>query len=93
MSNPSNQLYPMATDFGFLGIEEEGFQFCFSSGCRGQFEDGASDVNCAIQFDWITVNGYTAAEEITTSTAAGMQGREIRSIRMYKPYRMHSIKL
>ncbi len=69
-------------DFGFLGIEEEGSEFGFSGGCSDQFEDGASDVNCAIQFDWITINGYTAKEEITTSTAVGMQGREIQSIRM-----------
>ncbi len=38
-------------DFGFLDIEEEGSQFSFSSGCSDQFEDGASDVNCAVQFD------------------------------------------
>ena len=70
-------------DFGFLGIEEEGSRFGFSGGYSNQFEDGASDVNCAIQFDWITVDGYTAKEEITTGTAAGTQGGEIRSIGMY----------
>jgi hypothetical protein len=50
-------------DFGFLGIEEEGSQFGFSGGCSNLFEDGASDVNCTIQFDWITIDGYTAKEE------------------------------
>ncbi len=72
-------------DFGFLGIEEEGSQFGFSGGCSDQFEDGASDVNCAIQFDWIIVNRYTAdaEEEITPGMAAGMQGGEIQSIGMY----------
>jgi hypothetical protein len=70
-------------DFGFLGIEEEGSHFSFSNGCSDQFEDGASDVNCAIHFDWITLDGYTAKEEIATSTAAGTRGREIQSIRMY----------
>jgi hypothetical protein len=70
-------------DFGLLGIEEEGSHFGFSGGCSNQFEDGASDVNCAVQFDWITVNRYTAKEEITTSTAAGMRGREIQNIGMY----------
>ncbi len=67
-------------DFGFLGIEEEDSQFGFSGRCSNQFQDGASDVNCTVQFDWITVNGYTAKEEITTGMAAGMQGREIQSI-------------
>jgi hypothetical protein len=70
-------------DFGFLGIEEEGSQSGFSSGCSNQFEDGASDVNCTVQFDWITLNRYTAEEEITTGTAAGMRGGEIQSIGMY----------
>jgi hypothetical protein len=70
-------------DFGFLGIEEEGSQFSFSGGCSIQFEDGASDVSCAIQFDWITVNGYTAEEEITTGTAASRWGGEIQCIGIY----------
>ncbi len=70
-------------DFAFLGIEEEGSQFCFSGGCSNLFEDGASDVDCAVQFDWITFNEYTAKEEITTGMAAGTRGREIQSIGMY----------
>jgi hypothetical protein len=70
-------------DFGFLGIEEDGSRFDFSGGCSNQLEDGASDVNCAIQFDWITIDGYTTKEEITTGTAASTQGREIQSIGMY----------
>ena len=64
-------------DFGFLGIEEEGSQLGFSSRCSNQFEDGASDVNCTVQFDWITLNRYTAEEEITTGTAASTRGGEI----------------
>jgi hypothetical protein len=40
-------------------------------------------VNCTVQFDWITVDGYTAGEEVTTGTAAGTRGREIQSIGMY----------
>jgi hypothetical protein len=70
-------------DFGFLDIEEEGSQFGFSGGCSDQFEDGASDVSCAIQFDWITVNRHTPEEKITTGMAAGTRGREIQSIGMY----------
>jgi hypothetical protein len=70
-------------DFGFLGIDEEGSQFGFSGGCSDQFEDDASDVNCTVHFDWITVDGYTAKEEITTGTAAGKRAEEIQSIGMY----------
>jgi hypothetical protein len=70
-------------DFGFLGIEEEGSQLGFSSRCSNQFEDGASNVNCIVQFDWITIVKYTAEEEITTGIAAGMRGGEIQSIGMY----------
>ncbi len=40
-------------------------------------------MNCAVQFDWITVDGYTAEEEVTTGTAAGTRGGEIQSIGMY----------
>ncbi len=40
-------------------------------------------MNCAVQFDWITIDGYTAKEEVTTGTAASRQGGEIQSIRMY----------
>ncbi len=40
-------------------------------------------MNCTVQFDWITVDRYTAMEEVTTSAAASTQGREIQSIGMY----------
>ncbi len=40
-------------------------------------------MDCAVQFDWITLDGYTTEEEVTTSTAAGTWGREIQSIGMY----------
>ena len=70
-------------EFGFLGIEEEGSQFGFSGRCSDKFEDGASHVDCAIQFDWITINRYAAEEKITTGMAVGTQGWEVQSIGIY----------
>jgi hypothetical protein len=40
-------------------------------------------VNCAIQFDWIPIDGYTAKEEVPTGMAAGVRGGEIQRIGMY----------
>jgi hypothetical protein len=40
-------------------------------------------VNCAVQFDWFTIDGYTAKEDVTTGAAASMRGGEIQGIRMY----------
>ena len=62
-------------DFGFLGIEEEGSQFGFSGGCSNQFEDGASDVNCTVQFDWITIDGYTVKEGNNHQHGCGHAGQ------------------
>ncbi len=40
-------------------------------------------MNCTIQFDWITINGYTAKEEVTTGAAASLRDGETQSIGMY----------
>ncbi len=59
-------------DFGFLCIEEEGTQFCLSSGCGGKFEDSAGNMNGSIQFYWVTVSQETAKEKVTAGTTLGM---------------------
>ncbi len=39
-------------------------------------------MDCAIEFDWVAVDGQAAKEEIATSAAACARCREIRGIRM-----------
>ncbi len=67
-------------DLGFLCIEKEGTQFGFGGGCGNKFEYCTRDVDGAIEFDRIPVNRETAKEEVATSKALCMRGREIRRI-------------
>ncbi len=46
-----------AEDFGFLSIEEEGTKFSFSSGCSNAFEDSTGDMDFAIEFGRVPING------------------------------------
>ena len=66
-----------AKDFGFLAIEEEGAQFGLGGGCGDKFEDGTSDVNSFVQFDWIAVNWYATKEDIPTGLSACTWGGQI----------------
>ncbi len=64
-----------AQDFRLVGIEEQGAQFGFSSRCSDELEDGASDVNSVVKFDWITINWDATKEEVSTSSTACTWGR------------------
>ncbi len=71
-----------ADDFDFLGIEEEGTYFSFGSGCGNKFEDGVGNMDSAIEFDWVAINGYAAKEKIDTGMAMCARCREIWGIRI-----------
>jgi hypothetical protein len=57
-------------DFDLLGIEEQGAQFGLGGRCGDKLEDGASDVNSAVKFDWITINWDATKEEKSTGLTA-----------------------
>ncbi len=57
-------------DFGLLGVEEQGTQFGLGGRCGDKLEDGASDVNSAVKFDWITIDWHATKEEISTGSTA-----------------------
>ncbi len=67
-------------DLGFLCIEKEGTQFGFGGGHGNKFEYHTHDVDGAVEFDRIAVNGDTAKEEVATSTALCTRGGEIRCV-------------
>ncbi len=73
-------------DLGFLCIEKEGTQFGFGGGCDDEFEYHTRDVNGAVEFDRIVLNGETAKEEVATSTALCTRDREIRRVGVYVEY-------
>ncbi len=57
-------------NFGHLGIEEQGTQFDFGGRCGDKLEDGASDVNSAVKFDWIIIDWDATKEEVSTGLTA-----------------------
>ncbi len=67
-------------DLGFLCIEKEGTQFSFGGGRGNKVEYRTRDVDGAVEFDRIAVNGETAEEEVATSMASCTRGGEIRRI-------------
>ncbi len=67
-------------DLGFLCIEKQGTQFGFGGGCGDKFEYRTRDVDGAVEFDRIAVNGETAKEEVASSTVLYTRGKEIRRV-------------
>ncbi len=67
-------------DFGLLCIEEEGTQFGFGGGSSDKFEYSTCDVDGAVEFDRVAVNGETTKEEVGTGMAPCLRGGEIRRI-------------
>ncbi len=57
-----------AQDFGLLGIEKQGTQFGLGGRCGNELEDGASNVNRAVKFDWITIDWDAIKEEVSTGS-------------------------
>jgi hypothetical protein len=58
-------------------------KFSFSSRCRNQFENGAGDMDCAIDNDWLGVSWNTTEEEVSSCTTACLGGTEIGGIGVY----------
>jgi hypothetical protein len=47
-----------------------------AGGCSNEFEDGTSDVNSSVQFDWIAVSWYAAKEEISIGSLLQARGAD-----------------
>jgi len=69
--------------FSFLGIEKQCTKFSFSSRCRNQFENGAGDMDCAIDNDWFGVLWDATKEEVPSRTTACLGDAEIGGIGVY----------
>ncbi len=69
--------------FSFLCIEKQCTKFSFSSRCRNQFENGASDMDCAIDNDWFGISWNATEEEVSSCTTACLGGTEIGGIGVY----------
>jgi hypothetical protein len=69
--------------FSHLCIEKECTKFSFNSQCCNQFENGAGDIDCAIDNDWFGVSWNTTKEEISSCTTSCLRGTEIGGIRVY----------
>ncbi len=67
-------------DFGLLCVEEEGTQFGFGGKSSDKFEYNTCDVNGAVEFDRVAVDGETTKEEVATGMAPCTRGREIRCV-------------
>ncbi len=80
-------------DLGFLCIEKEGTQFGFGGRRSDKFEYCTRDVDGAVEFDRIAVNGETTKEEVATSTALCTRGREIRHVRVDVEYHVQGAVL
>ncbi len=48
----------------FLCVEKESSRFSFSSQCCNEFENGASDMDCAIDEYWLSVSWNATKEEV-----------------------------
>ncbi len=67
----------------FLCIEKECSKFSFSGQCCNKFENGASDMDCAIDKYRLRVLQNTTKEEITSCMNLCLGGTEVGGIRVY----------
>jgi hypothetical protein len=69
--------------FCIMCIRKECSKFSFSSRCCNEFENGASDIDCAIDEHWLSVLQNTIKEEVIACTTSCLGGPEVGGIRVY----------
>ncbi len=74
-----DQLYYLS----FLCVEKECPKLSFSGQCCNKFENGASDMDCAIDEYWLSVLQNTTKEEVTSYTTSCLGSTEVGGIRVY----------
>ncbi len=80
-------------DFGLLCIKEGGTQFGFGGGSSDKFEYSTCDVDGAVEFDRVAVNGETTKEEVATGMAPCTRGGEIRCVGVDVEYHVQGMVL
>lgn len=71
-----------ANDTSLFGIDKESAEFCFGCRCRDEFQNGANNMDGAIEADWHAVIRYPTEEEMAADTATGLGCVEVRGVAM-----------